>query len=672
MNIPLILSALVALCLFSINSIAYVPIFAVVFLAVVVLSFLGKTKVKSSFTPVSVISSVILAFLIEVLGFNNFITAWVPGGDKLLTLLDTLSFNIPLNYLLAGMVLCVLSFYALFVLSQHIVNLLTSVAERYIPQQKDSHTPSGLKSNWFFVISAMALYVLMVINTVTYFVGMLITFGVLLLFASKAPSLWSVIREDKPAKKVFCILSAMGICLVNQSRFYDLLVKFGLPEKFNIVFAAVSLAGAFLALAFVYVCLSLFWKTLVGVFKDCEIFKGVKLSETIVYAVLAVLVCTYITVAFVQTDAFYGTEYNYDIVYTCDSPLLVKFGAYSVVSHVENDLRQPFFALFSAPFIGIANLPGYFFSDTVNAILLAVAQVPLLFCANFILAKMLELKPLGRVCFMLVSLCTYTQLLFALMLEQYVVAYFWLVLCMYMIYSKKTLSRKFVLFGTTGTLLTGAVLFPFAAENSPVKKFRAFIAEAVTFACEFVVMLLMFCRSDVITGFVHKTIALSRFTGQEVTFLDKVFQYTEFLHNCFLPAKAGASNVIPEHISWQLDNLTGLNIFGICIFALAAISAVLNRDKVSSRLAAFWAGFSVVMLLVLGWGTQENGLILYSLYFGWAFLVLIIQLVEKIQTLLKAKFILPAFCVAASAVLLFLNIPAMQELISFGTQYFPI
>ena len=36
------------------------------------------------------------------------------------------------------------------------------------------------------------------------------------------------------------------------------------------------------------------------------------------------------------------------------------------------------------------------------------------------------------------------------------------------------------------------------------------------------------------------------------------------------------------------------------------------------------------MLVILGWGTKENGLILYSLYFGWAYFVLIFQLLNNI------------------------------------------
>ena len=58
-----------------------------------------------------------------------------------------------------------------------------------------------------------------------------------------------------------------------------------------------------------------------------------------------------------------------------------------------------------------------------------------------------------------------------------------------------------------------------------------------------------------------------------------------------------------------------VNILGIIILILVLVSAIYNRHKYSSMLSIGWVGFSVIMLLGLGWGTVENGLILYALYF---------------------------------------------------------
>ena len=81
---------------------------------------------------------------------------------------------------------------------------------------------------------------------------------------------------------------------------------------------------------------------------------------------------------------------------------------------------------------------------------------------------------------------------------------------------------------------------------------------------------------------------------------------------------------------------------------------------------------SVFMLLIFGWGTQENGLILYALYFGWAFFVLLFQLLEKIESKLNAPFLTPIVTIIAVSILLMVNIPGMMEMVHFAVQYYPV
>jgi hypothetical protein len=76
--------------------------------------------------------------------------------------------------------------------------------------------------------------------------------------------------------------------------------------------------------------------------------------------------------------------------------------------------------------------------------------------------------------------------------------------------------------------------------------------------------------------------------------------------------------------------------------------------------------------LGLGWGTKENGLILYALYFGWAFLVLLFQLVEKIENKLNIKCLIPVVTMVAVIALLVINIPAILEMVNFAITYYPV
>ena len=303
---------------------------------------------------------------------------------------------------------------------------------------------------------------------------------------------------------------------------------------------------------------------------------------------------------------------------------------YLALTHPENDLRQPLFAVFAAPFVGIPYLLARVMgaSATVQAILMNSAQILMLFTANFMLAKMLKLNSVKRICFMLLTSCTYSQLLFTLMMEQYIVAYFWLIFSIYLIVENQQ-PERIALWGAGGTLLTSMILLPFMSNKSPVKDFKAWFMDMVKYGLEFVALMLVFCRFDVIFNLMSRISFLSGFTGKTVTFADKIYQYTDFICNCFVAPDAGVNTTAVDHISWQLNPATGISFIGILILVLVAISAIWNRDKKSSLLAAGWVGFSVIMLLGLGLGTKENGLILYSLYFGWAFLVLLFQLAGK-------------------------------------------
>ena len=471
-----------------------------------------------------------------------------------------------------------------------------------------------------------------------------------LIIATRIPSLWAYARESSTIIHLVSAYTALGVV----SR-----LSIGIPELVSVVF--------------VYFCVLVFWREMLKIFSETGIFKGMKAVEWVVYGVLLVITLSFMIASFTQTDAFYGTEYPYDIIYTSDSPKLVKGNAYLTLMHEENDLRQPLFAVFSAPFTGIpylfAKLIGA--SLSVWAMLLNSVQIVLLFFANFMLTKMMKLDSMKRMCFMTLISCTYTQLLFTLMIEQYIIAYFWLVFCLYLI-SEKGRPNRIALWGAGGTLLTSMVLLPFMTEKSPVKNFKEWFKDMVKYGLEFVALMLVFGRFDVIFNAPTKVYGFRIFTGYGLTLKEKIFQYVGFVRNCFIAPNAGVNTTTAEYISWQLDAVSSISIVGVVILLLAVFSSIWNRDKRSSRMAAGWAFFSVVMLLILGWGTKENGLILYSLYFGWAFLVLLFQMIEKVENKLNVKYIVPVVSVCCAIALVAINIPAIVEMVNFAIAYYPI
>jgi len=652
---------------------------AAIFVAVAVVALPDQAKPPVVSSRLARLVAMLIAMLIVFMGYDTFKTTWTPSS-KVAALANALHLNTPILLLIVGVFGCVVGFYAIYVLSCWVVTWGTQLLKERLPVQKKSEIVANLKRNWYFPISAMAFFCLNVTPTLGYFVGLLIAFITSLMVASQIPSLFNLVKQNRKWLHIIAFMTALGICWGGQSSFYAdwsvsskaQALEAMLPIPVDIP-GVVSVFGAVVAVFVVYICVQIFWKEITKIISDNGIFDDVNTPERIVYSILIIVLAALVVFSFVQTEAFYGTEYDYDIIYTSDSPSLVKDNVYLALTHPENDLRQPLFAVFAAPFVGIPYLFGKLFgaSASVQAMLVNMVQVIMLFAANFMLAKVMKLNPLKRVCFMLLTSCTYTHLLFTLMMEQYIVAYFWLIFCIYLI-SENQRPDRIALWGAGGTLLTSMVLLPFLSDKNPVRNFREWLADMVKFGLEFVAVMLVFCRFDVIFNLASRISLLSGFTGKNLTLADKLYQYISFISSCFVAPDAGVNTTAVDHISWQLTPVTSINFMGIAILSLVVVSAILNRGKRSSLLSAGWVAFSVVMLLGLGWGTKENGLILYALYFGWAFLVLLFQLVENIEDKLNVKFLAPVFSIGCAVVLAVVNIPAIMEMVHFTITYFPV
>lgn len=557
------------------------------------------------------------------------------------------------------------------------LRLIVPLLKKKLLVRKKEIIIKNLRLNWYLPISAVAFFCLNADLSIGYFVGLFISFIIIFIVSSQVSSIWSFLRKKHVVLQIISALTAAGICWGDQSIFY---MSFNTSSKLQILkdlfplsmVYLMSICGAVVSFLFVYTYIMIFWSGMIKIILEIRVFRDIRKQECMIYAILFLLVCFLVTAFFIQTEAFYGTEYDYDIIYTSDSPSLVKGNVYLSLTHPENDLRQPLFAVFAAPFVGMPYLIGRLTGapESVRAILIDYSQLMILFVANYILTKIMKLGLRERICFMLFSICTYTDLLSSLMMEQYIIAYFWLIFCLYLICEEKK-DHLIVSYGAAGTLMTSIVLLPFMSEKRPLRDLKGWISDMVAYGSGFLAMILVSCRSDVIFYIKKRVLFLNSFTGHDVSFADKVFQYTGFIHDCFIAPNAGVDSISVGHISWQLDPAKEISLVGVVILSLSLVSVILNKEKKSSRFAAGWIAFSVVLLLFIGWGSKENGMILYSLYFSWAFFVLLFQLVERIGYYLNVRCFLPVFSIGCSVVLLVTNIPAIKELLDFAVTYFP-
>lgn len=677
-NFWLLFSTVATLGLFVRQSLTSLLTMFAVFVAVTVISLWDKTKPVVIHERCIRIGTIFLTLLIASIGYDTFNTTWIPSR-KVAALVDVLHLSKP-ELLVggAGLIGCVAGFYAMHTLSCWIVNVAIQVFGEKMPEQRKSAMVSNMKKNWYFPISAMAFFCLSATVTRGYFIGLLIAFIISMIVSSQIPSLWEFVKKNCIGIQVIAVLTAIGICWNGQTFFYEnwsvsskaKALEDMLPISIDVT-NLVSVFGAVVALFFVYFWVLLFWKEMMRVITETGVFNAIKTGEIAIYAVVLLVTLGFVTISFAQTAAFYGTELSYDIIYTSDSPL-VKVNGYLTLMHPENDLRQPLFAVFAAPFVSIPYLLGKLFgvSASIQAMLMNYVQIVMLFAANYVLTKMMKLTPAKRICFMLLTCCTYTHLLSVLMMEQYIVAYFWLIFCLYLICEKKP--ERIALWGAGGTLLPSMILLPFMSDKLSLESIKELFMNMLKYGCEFVAVMLAFSRFDVIFNLRTTVSALNKFTGRNLGMMEKIYQYTKFIRNCFVAPDAGVDFTTLDHVSWQLKTVTEIDFAGIVILILVIVSLVLNRDKRSSLFAAGWVGVSVVLLLGLGWGTKENGLILYALYFGWAFLVLLFQLVEKIENILNIKFLLPVLTIGCSIGLAVVNVPAIMEMVNFAITYFPV
>ena len=381
-----------------------------------------------------------------------------------------------------------------------------------------------------------------------------------------------------------------------------------------------------------------------------------------------VLAVAAIALVYSRSNAFYGGGMKYDVVYTADSDSLVSGNAFFFVNAYENDIRQPLFAVFSMPFAVISMLVSkvLFFVPNAYPIVLACVQALLLLFGFTLLARVLEFTGTDRLLFLLLLLVSYPTLLFLVAVEQYVFAVFWVFVLLYDWHEREE-HRELPFVAASGSLLTSGVLFPLLFEGKSVKdRVRALVNGGLAFLAIFVV----FARVPLLNRVLQNAKDIASFAGKTVPIGDRAVQFFSFVAACFARPAAAVDLTTYTHPSYQLLPVAGLQWAGVALFALAAVSAVLSWRERSLRVCSLWVAFSAVLLFVVGWGAAENGMVLYTLYFYWAYAALLYRLLLRVFR--KNNVLRYAVVAAVLCLLVAVNAAGMLDLIRFATQYYPV
>lgn len=343
----------------------------------------------------------------------------------------------------------------------------------------------------------------------------------------------------------------------------------------------------------------------------------------VISAFFTIIIC-FMTTAF--TNSTYNNSIVYDIIYTSDSGIFADGDAFIDFSHVENDIRQPFFGVFALPFGLIAHFLSHFLfiqNGQGYYIIMLVIQFLLNAITTIMLGRLLKLDDKYKTYFYLLFSFSFPYLIFGFVLEQYSIALFYLILSIYISFNYKGINYSYI--AATGTLLTSGIIFPLITK---FKSLKQWITDVFKCGLAFIMVFIFSGQFIQILNLKYKISILSNFCGY-VPFSERIFRFSNFISSIFI----GTTGEIVNKTSipaYRLIDPTEINYIGLGIFILLIISFILNRKEFMAKISFLWILFSIVVLVLIGWGQPENGLILYGLYFSWSYLILYFMLIKKI------------------------------------------
>lgn len=400
-------------------------------------------------------------------------------------------------------------------------------------------------------------------------------------------------------------------------------------------------------------------------------FEGSDFIERMYLLWAGIFFAAIIYMTFMCTQAFYGAHvngawYNFDLIYSADSGYLVHEDVFRNVGASQNDLRQPLYGVFSMPFALVAWLISkvLFFLPQAYVTVLQIIQMFLYLVAVVLLSRMLETKGPEKILFLLMMSSTYPVLIFSLTSEQYLMAVFYLVLMIYLRQEKNKAGLLYI--AATGSMLTTGIFFPLVTWD---RRFKTFACNTMKLCGAFFGVMILSGRLTTFLDIGSYIAGYAPYVGGDVTPLSKLMQYVNFVGSCFVAPASRVDFETYSHVSWQMVPVTAWRVFGFVVL-IGAVLGVLCRPRAAfSKICGVWIGFSFLLLGVIGWGTIDNGLMLYTLYFGWAYVAMCFQLIDR--GLAWDRAVKMAVMLGVTAVVLMFNVLALRDVLVFATQFFP-
>ena len=390
------------------------------------------------------------------------------------------------------------------------------------------------------------------------------------------------------------------------------------------------------------------------------------------YLSIMLLIGTILSIVVTNYTTAFSKPYHdnklevYDVIYTSDSGSLVYEDTYFDVSFFENDIRQPLFGIFALPFSIptriISELCFFLKENFAYETLMTILQFILTTITTIMIGRLLKIKENEKKYLYLLFSCSFPYIIFNLLLEQYVIALFYLITGLY-IYFNNPNKINYMYIGSTGTMLTSGIIFPAIIKFKNIKQW---IKDIVKCFCAFISVVAIGGQIPQLFLAINRMRNLTSSFSGHITFKNKLYQFTNFIKGIFL-ANPGQKTIVYNHPSYQSVSFQVISMIGIALVLICVISYLINIKNKFAKTSILWILFSIIVLLIIGLGTVENGLVLYSLYFAWAYLSLYFLFLKKI--LKKEKF-LQIGIIISCIIMLYFNINEFTNIIKFAIKYY--
>lgn len=487
---------------------------------------------------------------------------------------------------------------------------------------------------------------------------------------------YSSLKQFNTKTGVLSIASSAGTLCCVADTIYHMVMKSGAINKLmskgistttiQAVVVIALLTMSFIAMYGVSVIFNYILSNVVALI-DTIIDKKYEINNIVAIVVCALYFFLIIWV-YRNTTAFYGSGYN-DVIYGSDSYTLTGSNVWLSLFQGQNDLRQPLYMLTAAPFMGIAYILGIILNCFyVNGLAIAYAfvQALLLVWSIWLLSHLISDNDIIRSLIILILSVSYPAIVFSLCLEQYVSSFFWLIMAVVAVmYDQK--KADLMIIGAANGLLTSAFMVVWKRAKSFVEWFQS------AFKCGMMFLLTLFAfgRADIFLNIKANLAEIFQHTGKKLTIVDKAYQYSKFVVDCFVGQPAVEKVHDSGFLIWGSSEPNTINVVGIIIIVLIVVAVIWNRDSLLCKISASWIGFSVLLLCVLGWGTSSNALFLYSLYFSWAFWVPFFLSFQKIYNKGYKKSVI-VILTCLFILIAKLNIAEFIRMLNFAIENYPL